>query len=62
MKKYDKSLIEVWEWKDKVYHDIKGLTPEQYIKKIKGDGERILSDARIKLTLVSEKKERQKAA
>ena len=23
MRKYDKSLIEVWEWKEKVYLDIK---------------------------------------
>jgi pyruvate-formate lyase-activating enzyme len=62
MKKYDKSLMEVWEWKDKVYYDIKELTPEQHINKIKEDAERILSNARIKLTPVSEKKEHQRAA
>jgi hypothetical protein len=62
MKKYDKSLIEVWEWKERVYDDVKGLTPEEYIERIKGDADRILSDALIKLTPVSPKKEHQKAA
>ena len=62
MRKYDKSLIEVWEWKEKVYHDVKDLTPEQYINKVKEDADRMLSDALIKLTPVSKKKGHQKAA
>ncbi len=62
MRKYDKSLIEVWEWKEKVYDDIKDLTSEQYINKIKEDADRILSDALIELTPVSQKKGHQKAA
>ena len=62
MRKYDRSLIEVWEWKEKVYDDIKNLTPEQYIDKIKEDADRILSDALIKLTPVSQKKGHRRAA
>jgi len=57
MKKYDKSLIEAWGWKEKVYEDIKNLTPEQYINKIKEDSDRILSNAHIELPPVSKKKE-----
>jgi hypothetical protein len=62
MKKYDKSLIEAWEWKEKVYENIKDLTPEQYINKIKEDADRILMNAHIELTPVSKKKEDQRAA
>jgi hypothetical protein len=62
MREYDKSLIEVWEWKERVYHDVKDLTAKEYIKRIKDDADRILSDALIKLTPVPPKKEHQKAA
>jgi hypothetical protein len=62
MKKYDKSLIEAWEWKEKVYENVKDLTPEQYINKVKEDADRILTDAHIELTPVSKKKEDQRAA
>jgi len=62
MKKYDKSLIEVWEWKERVYHDLKDLTPKECIERIKEDADRILSDALIELTRVSPKKEDQKGA
>jgi hypothetical protein len=62
MKKYDKSLIEVWEWKERVYHDLKDLTPKESIERIKEDADRILSDALIELTRVSPKKGDQKAA
>jgi len=62
MKEYDKSLIEVWEWKERVYHDVKDLTAKEYIERIKDDADKILSDALIKLTPVPPKKEHQKAA
>lgn len=62
MKRYDKSLTEVWEWKDKVYQEFKGLTTEDYLEKLRGDAERILSENRAKLTPVSQKKELQKVA
>ena len=62
MREYDKSLMEVWEWKERVYHDVKDLTAKEYIERIKDDADRILSDALIKLTPVPPKKEHQKAA
>lgn len=62
MRKYDKSLIEVWEWKERVYYDVKDLTAKEYIEKMRDDADKILSDAIIKLTPVSSKREHQKAA
>ena len=62
MKKYDKSLIEVWEWKERVYHDFKDLTPKECIERIKEDADRVLSEALIELTPVSQKKGHRKAA
>jgi len=49
MRKYDKSLIEVWEWKEKVYLDIKDLKAKEYVDKIREDTDKILSDRHIKL-------------
>lgn len=60
MKKYDKSLIEVWEWKEKVYQDVKDLKAEEYVEKVKKDADEILSEGLVKLTPVSLKKERHK--
>jgi len=48
MRKYDRSLIEVWEWKEKVYHDVRDLSPEEYLVKIKNDADKILSESHIK--------------
>lgn len=62
MRKYDKSLIEVWEWKERVYHDVKDLTAKEYIEKIRKDADKILSDALIKLTPISMKEEHQTVA
>ena len=62
MRRYDKSLIEVWEWKEKLYHDTKELAPDQYIKKIKENADKILSAALVELTPVSQKKGHQKVA
>lgn len=59
---YDKSLIEVWEWKERVYQDVKDLTAKEYVERIKEDADKILSDALIRLTPVSPKKEHQQAA
>lgn len=52
MKKYDKSLIEVWEWKERVYNDTKDLTPTEYLKKLRNDAEKILSQRHITLNPV----------
>jgi hypothetical protein len=55
MRKYDKSLIEVWEWKEQVYQDVKNLSTEEYIEKIKNDTDKMLSEKGIKLIPVSAK-------
>jgi len=60
MKKYDKSLSEVWDWKEQVYQDVKGLTAQDYIEKLKRDAERIFSENHVKLNPISLKKELQK--
>jgi len=62
MKRYDKSLIEVWEWKEKVYREVKDMAPSEYVKKIKNDAEKILSNSHIKLPTVAISKRRQKVA
>jgi len=55
--KYDKSLLEVWEWKEKVYQEVRELSAKEYVEKIRNNADRILSDNRIKLVPVSLKKE-----
>ena len=62
MKSYEKSLTEVWEWKEKVYQDVKDLTTEDYLEKLRGDTERILSENYAKLTPISLKKDLQEVA
>ena len=57
MKKYDKSLLEVWEWKEKVYQDVKDLTAQEYVEKVRKDADKILSTGLINLTPVALKKE-----
>ena len=55
--KYDKSLLEVWEWKEKVYQDVKDLTAEEYVEKVREDADKILSNGLINLTPVALKKD-----
>jgi hypothetical protein len=62
MQKYDKSLIEVWEWKDKVYQDFKDLTVAEYVKKVREELDAIMAKHGIKLKRVKAKKELQKTA
>lgn len=62
MKKYDRSLIEVWEWKERVYDEVKELTAKEYIEKIRNDADKILSEKSIKLISVSLKEKHQKVA
>lgn len=61
MKRYDKSLIEVWEWKERVYREVKDLAPNEYVKKIKNDAEKILSESHISLNPISLKEKHLKA-
>ncbi len=60
MKKYDASLVEVWEWKDKVYHEIKDMSVRDRLLKIRNDAEKILTDSHIELKSLSQQKARQK--
>ena len=60
MRNYDKSLIEVWEWKEKVYHDVKNYNAKEYVEKVRNDADKILSDGGIKLASISFKKAHQK--
>lgn len=62
MKKYDKSLIEVWEWKEKVYNEVRDLSPKEYIEKIRAGADKILSEGQIKLHTISSKEKRKKVA
>ncbi len=52
--KYDKSLTEVWEWKEKVYEEYKHLTPEEYVARINKNAETMRAEAGIKM-MVAEK-------
>lgn len=62
MRKYDKSLIEVWAWKEKVYHDVKDLSANEYIERVKEDVAKILTDSQIKLKTISLKEKQKKVA
>ena len=53
MKTYDKSLTEVWDWKEKVYDETKALSAEDYIIKFKRDVDAILSKNQINLITTS---------
>jgi hypothetical protein len=59
MRKYDKSLMEVWQWKEDVYEDVKDLNNNEYIEKIRCNADKILSENTIKLTPIYLKKEHQ---
>ena len=62
MRKYDKSLIEIWEWKEKVYHEAKDLDAKKYVDKIRTEADKILADSQIKLKAISLKEKQQKVA
>ncbi|MBI5375422.1 MAG: hypothetical protein HZA77_08300 [Candidatus Schekmanbacteria bacterium] len=62
MNKNDKSLVEVWKWKEKVYDHLKGLPSKDYIEEIKSDAEKLLSDNGIKLTKFPAKNKSRKVA
>ena len=47
--KYDKSLEEVWEWKDRGYQRVKGLTMDEKVKKIREGAEELCKKYGLKL-------------
>jgi vacuolar-type H+-ATPase subunit E/Vma4 len=62
MSKYDKSLVEVWEWRQKVHDELKGLTNEEYVKRVREQADTILAKYNIKLKRVETNKDHQKIA
>ncbi len=49
MQKYYKSLMEVEEWKEKVYQEVKDLTSEELIEYFRKGADKFLSEHGIKL-------------
>lgn len=47
--KVDKSLQEVWEWKEKVYADAKNLSVKEAASRIHNDAERIKKKFNLRL-------------
>ncbi len=60
MRNYDKSLLEVWEWKDKIYQEVKNLSAKEYVVKLKTDVDKILADKSIHLKPAKVNKKLQK--
>jgi len=56
MNKFDKSLTEVWQWKEEVFKDFTGLKSRDIVKRFKSDANKILSGASIKLQTVPVRK------
>jgi hypothetical protein len=52
MRKYDRSLEEVWDWKEKVYQEVKDFTPSEYLKKLDCDAGLLMLLHGIKLRTV----------
>jgi len=51
MQKYDKSLIEVWEWKEQVYQELKDLTDQEIIEKIRKNADKMLLESKMELKI-----------
>lgn len=49
--KVDKSLQEVWGWKDKVYHEMKHLSVREAARKIHEDVQQIKKEYGLKLKI-----------
>ena len=41
--KYDRSLEEVWKWKEAIYKDVKGLSVRDQLKQISQEAKKIAS-------------------
>jgi len=60
MKEYDKSLVEVWEWRQKIHDELKGLTNDGYVKQVRKQADAILAKYNIKLERIETRKVPQK--
>jgi len=50
---YDKSLIEVWNWQEKLYEETKDLSEKEFIEKINNEAEKVLLENNIQLKKIS---------
>jgi hypothetical protein len=62
MRTYDKSLTEVWEWKESVYNEAKGLSATDYVRKMTKDADTLLSEGHIELIPFPASGKREKVA
>jgi hypothetical protein len=62
MTKYDRSLTEVWEWKDAVCGEMNGLTAREYADRVKNDADSTLIADHIELVTLSMAEKREKVA
>ena len=62
VEKYDKSLVEVWEWRQKIHDELKGLTNEEYVKQVREQADAIRAKYNIKLERIEARKDPQKVA
>ena len=49
MQKYDKSLMEVWEWKDNFYQDTKELSLKETVARIRKEAKGICEKYNLRL-------------
>jgi hypothetical protein len=62
MRTYDKSLTEVWEWKERVYSETKELSARDYVRKTNKDADTVLSENCIELNPISFSRKHEKVA
>lgn len=52
MKTGNNTLEETWEWKERVYQEVKELSDAEYCEKLRLGAEKLLSEHKISLGLV----------
>ena len=53
MKKYDKSLEQVWKWKDSIYNRVKGMAIRKQLEFISKEAKKVEERSRLRLKKVS---------
>ena len=51
--KYDKSLEQVWKWKDSIYNRVKGIAVKKQLEFISKEAKKVEEKSRIRLKKVS---------
>jgi len=54
----DKSLEEVWKWKEKIYQETKGMSMEERVRRIKENASRISQRYGLNLKIVNRRNDR----